>query len=57
MNEIIPVQLARLDVDRIKSYKELLDFYHGQQWGGRERRGERRLIFNYARVFIDKITS
>lgn len=31
MNEIIPMQLARLDVDRIKSYKELLDFYHGQQ--------------------------
>ena len=57
MNEIIPMQLARLDMDRIKSYKELLDFYHGQQWGGRERRGERRLIFNYAKAFIDKITS
>ncbi|MFQ6122768.1 MAG: phage portal protein, partial [Dehalococcoidales bacterium] len=57
MNETIPVQLARLDMDRIKGYKELLDFYHGRQWEGRERYGERRLIFNYAKVFIDKITS
>ncbi len=57
MNENIPAQLNRLDTDRLKGYKELLDFYHGQQWEGRGRWGERRLIFNYARVFIDKITS
>ena len=57
MNETIPMQLARLDLDRIRGYQELLDFYHGRQWEGRERRGERRLIFNYAKVFIDKITS
>ncbi len=57
MNETIPMQLARLDMDRVKGYKELLDFYYGRQWEGRERHGERRLIFNYARVFIDKITS
>ena len=57
MNENLSAQLARLDMDRIRSYKELLDFYQGQQWEGRDRRGERRLIFNYARVFVDKITS
>ncbi len=57
MNETIPGQLARLDTERIKGYQELLDFYHGRQWEGRERRGEKRLIFNYAKVFIDKITS
>ena len=57
MNETIPMQLARLDLDRIRGYQELLDFYHGRQWEGRERRGERRLIFNYAKVFVDKITS
>jgi hypothetical protein len=57
MNETIPSRLARLDLDRIKGYKELLDFYHGRQWEGRERRGERRLIFNYAKVFVEKITS
>ena len=53
----IPSQLAGKDMDRIKTYKELLDFYHGVHWEGRERRGEKRLTFNYAKVFIDKITS
>ncbi len=57
MNETIPMQLARLDMGRVKGYKELLDFYYGRHWEGRERHGERRLIFNYARVFVDKITS
>ena len=53
----IPMQLARCDMDRIKSYKELLDFYHGWHWEGRAVRGEKRLTFNYAKVFIDKVTS
>ncbi|MFC2001793.1 phage portal protein [Chloroflexota bacterium] len=57
MNEAVITQLSRLDTDRMKGYKELLDFYHGRQWEGRERWGERRLAFNYAKVFIDKITS
>jgi len=52
-----PAELSRRDVDRLKSYKELLDFYHGVHWEGRERRGEKRLTFNYAKVFIDKVTS
>jgi hypothetical protein len=53
----IITQLNRLDVDRLRGYRELLDFYHGRQWEGGERRGEKRLTFNYAKVFIDKITS
>lgn len=57
MNETVPSQLNRLDAERMKSYRALLDFYYGAQWEGRERWGERRLIFNYARVFIEKITS
>ncbi|MFC1908530.1 phage portal protein [Chloroflexota bacterium] len=57
MKETLPVKLSHLDLDRIKSYRELLDFYHGKQWEGRERRRERRLIFNYSRVFVDKVTS
>jgi hypothetical protein len=57
MNETIPSQLTRMDLDRIKGYKQLIDFYYGRQWEGRERRGERRLIFNYAKVFVEKITS
>jgi len=58
MNEnSILTQLSRRDMDRIKGYKELLDFYHGRHWEGRERWGEKRLTFNYAKVFIDKVTS
>jgi hypothetical protein len=57
MNEGITAQLSRLELDRLKGYKELLDFYYGRQWEGRGRWGERRLIFNYARVFVEKITS
>jgi hypothetical protein len=57
MNEEIVAKLAKMDLERIKGYQELLDFYNGRQWEGRERRGERRLIFNYARVFVEKITS
>ncbi len=57
INESIPAQLNRRDTDRMKRYGELLDFYRGQQWQGRERRRERRLTFNYARVMIDKVTS
>ena len=57
MNETVPSQLNRLDTERIKGYKALLDFYYGIQWTGRERWGERRLTFNYAKVFIEKITS
>jgi hypothetical protein len=57
MDNTVIAQLARTDLARIKGYQELLDFYNGRQWEGRERRGERRLIFNYARVFVEKITS
>jgi hypothetical protein len=57
MNETVVAQLNRMDLERIRGYQELLDFYNGRQWEGRERRGERRLIFNYARVFVEKITS
>src|SRR3972149_3998081 len=57
MSETVFAQLAKMDIERMRRYKELLDFYNGQQWEGRERRGERRLVFNYARVFVEKITS
>jgi hypothetical protein len=60
MNSIsIISQIAERDNERIRGYKDLLDFYRGQQWSFREGRGwgEKHLTFNYARVFIDKITS
>ncbi len=58
MNENpISMQLIHRDSDRIRGYKELLDFCHGLHWESRERRGEKRLTFNYTKVFIDKVTS
>ena len=53
----IAAQLNRLDIERLRGYRELLDFYHGRQWEERERRGEKRLTFNYTKVFVDKVTS
>jgi hypothetical protein len=52
-----PVELARRDLEKHKCYRQLLDFYHGIHWEGRERWGEKRLTFNYAKAFIDKVTS
>ena len=56
-NQTLPQQLARMDLDRLKSYRENLDFYNGLQWPGHPRYRERRLTFNYAKVFVDKVTS
>jgi len=50
-------QLSRRDMERIKGYKERLDFYHGLQWENRPVRNEKHLTFNYSKVFIDKISS
>ncbi len=52
-----PLQLNELDHDRLSRYRENLAFYEGRQWPGRARRTERRLTFNYARAFVDKVTS
>ncbi len=53
----IPQQTSRMDWERLKAYRENLDFYNGVQWQGSTRRRERRLVFNYARVFVEKVTS
>jgi len=58
MNEgFVPAQLAKRDVDRLKRYRGLLDFYYGKHWEGYAKRGEKRLTFNYTKVVIDKVTS
>src|SRR5512136_1385962 len=53
----ILARIAARDPDRLRAYRESLDFYQGKHWPGRERWGEKRLTFNYARVFVDKMTS
>ncbi len=52
-----PGDLNRRDTDRMRRYRDLLDFYQGTQWQGGERLGEKRLTFNYARVVVDKMAS
>ena len=52
-----PQSLARLDMNRMRNYREMLDFYSGIHWQGTPRKRERRLTFNYAKVFVDKVTS
>lgn len=58
MDEVALVaQLATRDRERLRGYRELLEFYRGAQWREPARRGERRLTLNYAKVLIEKVTS
>jgi hypothetical protein len=52
---IIPSALPSKDSARLTAYRDNLAFYAGEQWSGSGR--ERRLVFNYARANIDKVTS
>ncbi|MCX5994858.1 MAG: phage portal protein [Chloroflexi bacterium] len=56
-NLTLPQQISRMDPERLRAYRENLEFYNGAQWLGRSRSRERRLTFNYAKVFVDKVTS
>ena len=55
MSEFNPQSLAQLDRSRFADYKANLDFYNGEQWP--ERSKNRQLVFNYAKIAIDKVTS
>lgn len=55
MIEFNPSQLARIDTARLAEYCTNLDFYNGKQWQLTSR--NRQLVFNYAKVAIDKVTS
>ena len=48
-------KLSQLDKARFSSYKSNLDFYNGSQWAARSK--NRQLVFNYAKIAVDKITS
>jgi hypothetical protein len=43
MSESVLSQLTRMDLGRLKGYKELLDFYYGRQWEGKGRWYSRRV--------------
>src|SRR5438477_5180186 len=52
-----PQTFSSADATRIAGYRALLDFYNGNQWEGLPAPNERRLTFNYARVFVNKAAS
>jgi hypothetical protein len=52
--------LSQLDRSRFAEYKSNLDFYNGEQWAeasSAARMKNRQLVFNYAKIAIDKVTS
>jgi hypothetical protein len=54
----IPAQLNRMDFLRRRDYRENLRFYYGQQWPAqRINQKRRRLVFNYAKTLVEKVTS
>lgn len=53
----LPSRRANLDSERLRAYRENLEFYEGRQWTQAQRRRERRLTFNYARTIIEKTAS
>jgi len=55
MTEFNPSQLARMDTTRLATYRTNLDFYQGNHWPTTSR--HRQLVFNYAKVSVDKVTS
>jgi len=58
MNELtVPKEIERRDFQRLITYRDNLDFYNGIQWLGNPRRGERRITFNYAKAFVEKVAS
>src|SRR2546423_15030940 len=52
-----PQVFSPADATRIAGYRALLDFYNGNQWEGLPAPNERRLTFNYGRVFVNKAAS
>ncbi len=55
MTDFNPAQLRNMDSDRMQRYIENLNFYKGLHWPQQSR--HRQLVFNYAKISIDKITS
>ena len=54
----IPAQLNRMDFLRRRDYRDNLRFYYGFQWPApRINQRRRRLVFNYAKTLIEKVTS
>lgn len=57
MLDNLPQLLNHRDRDRLERYRRYLDFYAGVHWQTAPQAGQRQLTFNYAKVFVDKISS
>jgi hypothetical protein len=55
MTSFNPSLLNRMDTRRLTAYRSNLDFYNGNHWPTTSR--HRQLVFNYAKVSVDKVTS
>jgi Phage portal protein, SPP1 Gp6-like len=47
-------ELMNMDRERMDRYRQYLGFYDGRQWPDLLRPGEKRITFNYARIFVRK---
>ncbi|MEO8288600.1 MAG: phage portal protein [Chloroflexota bacterium] len=54
---MVPLRMSQADAGRIALYRLYLDFYNGNQWEGLPAPSEKRLTFNYARIFVHKAAS
>jgi hypothetical protein len=54
MTETIPRALLHRDNDRLRRYREYLDYYEGLRGSPPPRARERTLTFNYARTMVEK---
>lgn len=54
VGENIPLALAQRDLDRLRRYREFLDYYEGRRGSAPVRGRERALTFNYARAIVEK---
>jgi len=60
MTDFNPQSLSQLGRSRLAGYKANLDFYNGEQWASTSstvKNKNRQLVFNYAKIAIDKVTS
>lgn len=53
----VPLEPSAADRARWARYREYLAFWEGRQWPDRARPGETRLVLNYARALVRKVTS
>jgi len=59
MPDTLPSILNAMDQDRLRRYRQNLDFYNGRQWPQSigTQGSHRQLTFNYAKAFVDKLAS